>query len=149
MPTDRDTPGDTPSAAAEEPRDEIFEAIERLMRTFEFPPALLHPEANERATALLRAHLTRKEWKQLNERGYVEVASPSVPGRVYRIPRSRGMVTLYQNSVPVVRLCIGPADVLPRDDVVLMHLITIRGNEQEYLETANPFPARAKVDVRD
>jgi hypothetical protein len=96
------------------------------------------------ATARLRSFLTDREWAQLSQHGCLDVASPSVHGRRYRVPRAGGMVTLYQHDRPLLRLCVGPSEPLPRDDVVLLHLVSIRGDEQRYLETANPFPVRAR-----
>lgn len=134
--------GTTPAGEPEH----SLSALERLLREFEASYGLdisPCPEGEARATALLRTYMTENEWAQLTSDGCVDVASPSVPGRYYRIPRNGGMVTLYQRSRPVVRLCAGPAEALPRDDVVLLHMVCIRGDEQGYLETANPFPPHA------
>jgi hypothetical protein len=98
--------------------------------------------AAQRATALLHTHLTEGEWAQLTRRGSLEVASPSTPGRRYSIPRAGGIVTVYQGGRPVMQLCVGPAQPLPADDVVLLHLLLIRGDEPAYLATANRFPLR-------
>jgi hypothetical protein len=98
--------------------------------------------AATRATALLQACLTEREWAQFTTHGYLEVASPATRGRCYRIPRTGGMVEVYQDDQLLMWLCVGPAQPLPPDDVVLLHLLMIRGDEQTYLATANHFPLR-------
>jgi hypothetical protein len=132
------------TAPAEE-QAQLVELLEQVISDLEASQARVCQAGSARATALLRAYLTKRQWKQLTQRGYVEVASPSVPGRSYRIPRAGGMVTLFQHGRPQVRLCVSPAEALPRDDVVLLHLVTINGDEQRYLETANPFPVRTRA----
>jgi hypothetical protein len=97
-------------------------------------------EALERARLLLRALLTEDEYKQLLDDGFLKVKSPTFPNREYRIPSFTGMVLVYENDRPTMRLCIGPTRVLPPDDVIVTHLMLIRGDEQRYLSKANVFP---------
>ena len=96
-------------------------------------------EAQERAEALLRSLLTEDEYRQLNRRGFLEVASPSRPRRVYRIPRHQGQVKVYEGGVPILALCVQSIEPIPDGDVVLMHKLMIEGNEDEYLRIANRF----------
>jgi hypothetical protein len=97
-------------------------------------------EAMERARRLLRALLTDDEYHQFCRDGYLKVKSPSYPNREYRIPSFTGMVLVYENEKPTMRLCVGPTRALPTDDVVVTHLLMIRGDELRYLSKANVFP---------
>jgi hypothetical protein len=96
--------------------------------------------AESQAEALLRECLTAGEWDQLTQRGYLEVMSPSVGDRSYRIPRTGGRPVMYEGIRPVAQLCIYPAEWLPQADVILVHLLMLRANEDQYLATANHFP---------
>ncbi len=96
-------------------------------------------QAEIRAEALLRELLTPEQYCQLHEKGYLGVASPSRLGRIYRISRTRGMVNVYEHGVSVMSLCLQPVDWLPTADVVLMHVLMIKGCEEEYLKKANQF----------
>ena len=96
-------------------------------------------EAQERAEQLLRDLLEEEEYRQLNRRGYLEVASRTRPRRIYRIPRHQGQVKVYEGGVPIMALCVQPVDPVPDGDVVVMHKLMIEGNEEEYLRVANRF----------
>jgi hypothetical protein len=96
-------------------------------------------EAHERAEALLRELLTEDEYRQLNRRGYLEVASPSRPRRTYRVPRHQGQVKVLEGGVPIMALCVQSVEPIPDGDAVLMHKLMIEGNESEYLRVANRF----------
>jgi hypothetical protein len=95
--------------------------------------------ADRRAQALLREVLTQQQYQQLLHHGYVEVASPSIPQRIYRVPGAGGLVRVYESGHAVMDLCVQPVDSLPEGDVVAMHKLMIEGNEQEYLAKANHF----------
>ncbi|MBX5452178.1 MAG: hypothetical protein IRZ24_19095 [Thermogemmatispora sp.] len=95
--------------------------------------------AESRAKALLREMLTESQYQQLIKYGYLEVASPSISHRVYRIPGSGGLVKVYERGCPIMELCLQPAEPLPDGDVVVMHKLMIEGNEEEYLKKANHF----------
>lgn len=95
--------------------------------------------AKERAESLLAEMLTPEQYAQLGRRGYLEVASPNVPDRVYRIPKYRGRVHVYESGKAVLSLCVQPIDLVPDADVVLIHKLMIEGNEGEYLRVANRF----------
>jgi len=75
-----------------------------------------HLSAESRAKALLREMLSENQYQQLIKFGYLEVPSPSIDNRVYRIP-----------------------EPLPDGDVVVMHKLMIEANEEEYLQKANHF----------
>ena len=95
--------------------------------------------AEGRAKALLREMLSDSQYQQLLKFGYLEVSSPSIDNRVYRIPGAGGLVKVYERGCAVMELCLQPAEPLPDSDVVVMHKLMIEGNEQEYLQKANHF----------
>jgi len=94
-------------------------------------------ESERRAETLLRQLLTEDEYRHLNQQGYLAVPSPSIPGRVYRVPRRPGQVSVFESGRLIMNLCIQPTKVLPAADVVGMHKMMIQGNEAEYLQVAN------------
>lgn len=96
-------------------------------------------EAEKRADSLLQLVLTPEQNLELDYRGYLEVASPSRQGRVYRVPKGRGMVSVFEEGRAVMSLCVQPVEWVPGADVVLMHKLMIEGNEEDYLKTANQF----------
>ncbi len=98
------------------------------------------PEAEWRAEALLAEYLTDAEWDQLTTQGYLEIRSAVMPARSYRIPRHGSQPLVYERGRPVCQLCVGPIEPLPRADLVLLHLVMIRGDERGYLATANRLP---------
>src|SRR5579875_2441398 len=55
-----------------------------------------HLSAESRAKALLREMLTETQYQQLIKFGYLEVISPSVHNRIYRIPGAGGLVKVYE-----------------------------------------------------
>ncbi len=97
--------------------------------------------AEARAEALLVAQLTPAQYAQLQHEGALDLPSPHIPGRVYRIPRRRGMVGVYETGRLRWWLCVGPAAWVPDADVVLTHKLMIEGDEPGYLRAANYFPA--------
>jgi hypothetical protein len=108
-------------------------------------------ESQKRAEALLRGILSEQEYQQLTRRGFLEVPSPSLPNRVYRVPRNRGPVSVFEEDKLVMNLCIQPTKPVPAADVVMMHKLMIEGNEQEYLKIANqlePTPYRYYLGAR-
>ena len=94
-------------------------------------------EAERRGQELLRRLLSEAEFEQLQEQGYLDVRSPSVSGRVYRVPRYRGVVERREPGQPTVRLCLVPDRWLPDADIVLMHKFLIEADEPRYLQLAN------------
>lgn len=98
-----------------------------------------HLSAETRARVLLREMLSENQYQQLIKFGYLEVISPSIDNRVYRIPGSGGLVKVFERGCAVMELCLQPAEPLPDGDVVVMHKLMIEANEQEYLQKANHF----------
>ncbi len=98
-------------------------------------------EAEARAEALLVAHRAPAQRAQLQWEDALDIPSPHLPGRVYCIPRRRGMVAVYEAGRLRWWLCVGPAVWVPDADVVLTHKLMIEGDELAYLRVANSFPA--------
>lgn len=99
----------------------------------------LQLEAEKRAESLLLEMLGPEQARGLDQRGYLEIASPNRPNRIYRVPRGRGMVSVYEDGRAVMSLCVQPVEWIPGADVVLMHKLMIEGNEEDYLKIANQF----------
>ena len=95
--------------------------------------------AERRAADLMRDVLTPEQCRQLLWRGYLEVASPTEPQRVYRVPRNRGYVQVLENGRAVMRLCVQPVESLPDADIVVLHKLMIEANEEHYLQKANKY----------
>lgn len=95
--------------------------------------------AEWRARLLLREVLTAAEYRQLAADGYLEVSSPSVEQRIYRIPRAGGRVRMYEGERLVCELCLRSTRSLPLSDLLVLHKLLIEGNEAGYLATANHF----------
>lgn len=95
--------------------------------------------AERRAHTLMRELLSPEQIQQLARHGYVEVPSPSIPHRVYRVPGAGGLVRVYEQGHAIMDLCLQPLDPLPDGDLVVMHKLMIEGNEHEYLAKANHF----------
>ncbi len=99
----------------------------------------LQLEAEKRAESLLQEMLGPEQTRSLDTRGYLEVVSPSRSNRIYRVPRGRGMVSVYEDGRAVMSLCVQPVEWIPGADVVLMHKLMIEANEEDYLKIANQF----------
>lgn len=105
--------------------------------------------AELRSAELLRDVLDERELQQLAQHGYVDVASPSREGRVYRIPRDAGRVRVFDDGRARVELCIQPVTPLPANDVIALHKLMIEGNEQGYLARANEIPLTLPSRLHD
>jgi hypothetical protein len=125
----------------------LLDILEPTIRAVELLSPPCSRGAETRASALLRSCLGDEQWERYVAREHLDTASPSVAGRVYRIPRAGGRVELYQDGRLVVELCVGPAEWLPPDGVVLFQLLHIQAAEARFLEAANPFPPRRR-DLR-
>ncbi len=99
--------------------------------------------AEQRACALLRQQLGDEGFALLLRRGYLEIPSPSLPDRTYRIPYIHGMVDVIEGGLATMRLCIVPTRWIPDCDLVIMHKVLIEGDEARYLRVANRFPTVA------
>jgi len=73
----------------------VLRPPDRLLRRLGVP---IEPTGEERRTAeqrargLLRQMLGATEYDRLVKRGYLDIASPSIPSRLYRVPYFQGMV---------------------------------------------------------
>jgi len=104
--------------------------------------------ARERAEALLQKLLGADDYRRLMQRGYLEVASPQQPGRIYRIPRRAGLVEVLEQGEHVDMLCIGPNKRLPCADVLVIHKLLIEADEETYVRTAGHFWSGRRDDWR-
>jgi hypothetical protein len=98
-----------------------------------------HLSAEHRARLLLREMLAPAEYQQLIRFGYLEVPSPKIEHRTYRIPGAGGLVKVFDRGSAVMELCLQPAEPLPDGDVIVLHKLMITANEDEYLAKANRF----------
>jgi len=104
-----------------------------------------HNAAKRRAETLLRSSITQEEYRQLLDRGYLEIPSRLYPGYLYRIPRNQQRVQIYETNqagpAPYARklaeLCVISCDPVPDADMVLAHKLMIEADEQSYLSIAN------------
>jgi hypothetical protein len=76
----------------------LLQVLERCLRALD--SLLLARErsssANRAAEVLLREFLTAAEYRHLCATGSLEIASPTQPGRVYRVPRGSGGVDVLE-----------------------------------------------------
>ncbi len=93
-----------------------------------------------RARVLVRELLTPAELQQLEQTGYLELASPHRSGTRYRIPAGPGPVEAVQPDGVRHLLCLVPLSPLPAPDLVLLHKLWIEADEPEYLRRANKLP---------
>ena len=63
-----------------------------------------HLSAESRAKVLLREMLSENQYQQLIKFGYLEVYSPTIDNRIYRIPGSGGLVKVYERGCAVMEL---------------------------------------------
>ena len=122
----------------------VLRPPERLLRRLGVPIEPTGEErrlAERRARVLLRQLLGDDEYERVVKRGYLDVPSPSIPDRVYRVPYFQGMVDVIERGVATMRLCVVPTRWVPDPDVVIMHKLLIEGDETRYLRLANRFPA--------
>ncbi len=94
-----------------------------------------------RAEALLAELLTVSEYAQIAKHGYLDVRSPNLENRVYRVPRRRGAVQVYDSSRLQMSLCVDPLGTIPEADIVLIHKLMIEDDEEKYLRFINSLHA--------
>lgn len=98
-----------------------------------------------RAQALLRENLRADQYRQLLQRGYLEIPSQLHPGRCYRIPRSRGLVQVYEAGQKRGELCLVARDPVPYTDLILAQKLLIEADETAYLATVNWIGPRSDL----
>jgi hypothetical protein len=113
--------------------------IALMIWLFVHPYLRFWSRAERRANLLLRDTLTPEQLRQLVWRGYLEVPSPTEPRRVYRVPRMKGYVQVFENGHSIMRLCLQPVECLPDADIVVLHKLMIEANEETYLQKANKY----------
>ena len=106
-------------------------------------------EPRRRAGELLRAVLTRTQYRQLMWHCYVDIKSHRDPERIYRVPRYPGRVGMIEQGRRKADLCLGPLDWVPDADLVVIHKLMIEADEEIYLQTANRFPPKYIGDCDD
>jgi hypothetical protein len=97
------------------------------------------PEAKRRAGELLRAVLTPDQYGHLMQRGHLDLASPSDPERIYRVPKGPGRVQVRDKGRLTMWLCLQPLERVPEADLLVMHKLMIEADEETYLRKANRF----------
>ncbi|HEX6557270.1 MAG TPA: hypothetical protein VF026_31190 [Ktedonobacteraceae bacterium] len=97
------------------------------------------PEAKRRAKELLRAVLTADQYSQMMQRGHIDIASPSDPERIYRVPKGPGRVQVRDKGKVTMWLCLEPLERVPEADILVMHKLMIEADEETYLRKANRF----------
>jgi hypothetical protein len=95
--------------------------------------------AEQQARELLRAVLTPEQYCQLSGQGHIDIASPSNPQRVYRVPKSPGHVQVREEGRLTMWLCLQPSESVPDADHVVIHKLMIEADEEAYLRKANHF----------
>lgn len=93
-------------------------------------------EADKRAEALLRAHLTPEQQAQLSTKDWFLIHSKS--GKVYRINRGRNAnIDVIDETGKTVRsLCVHPRDAVPDADTMLAQKVMIEHDEESVLKMA-------------
>ena len=126
------------------PPERLLRVPEQLLRRLgvQFEPTGEERQAAEqRARALLRGMIGDDEFERLTRRGYLDVPSTLVPGRIYRVPYFQGMVNVIEGGVATMQLCVVPTRWVPDPEIVIIHKLLIEGDEARYLRLANRFPA--------
>jgi hypothetical protein len=93
--------------------------------------------ASRRAEAMLRRVLSQQERDQLRRDGFLEVPSPGVAGRRYRIPRRGSPVAVLEPNGRVIYLCLQPETPVAPPELVVLHKLMLEGAEEEYWSRAN------------
>jgi len=97
------------------------------------------PAAKRRAGELLGAVLTPDQYGHLMQRGHIDIASPSDPERIYRVPKGSGRVQVREKGKLTMWLCLQPLERVPEADLLVMHKLMIEADEETYLRKANRF----------
>ena len=93
--------------------------------------------ARRRASELLRAVLTREQYRQLIKRGYVDIPSPRDSQRISRVSQTPGLVGVIEKGRRKASLCLQPLERVPDADIVVIHKLMIEADEETYLQKAN------------
>ena len=110
--------------------------VRRLLGSLLGPDAAEQDAAWRRAESLLSDSLTPDQYTGYRARGYVEVSSPSFPGRSYRVDGWRP-VAVYEHGQFVGAVCIRPREHISGPDILLARKLMIEGAEQEFLRAGN------------
>src|SRR5438552_7802961 len=91
------------------------------------------PTAKRRAGELLEAVLTPDQYGHLMQRGHIDIASPSDPERIYRVPKGPGRVQVREKGRLTMWLCLQPLEGVAEANLQVMHKMMIAADEQTYL----------------
>jgi len=93
--------------------------------------------SNRRAEALLQAHLTPDQQRQLAQEDWFMIDSKS--GKKYRINRGRSAnIDVLDETGKVVRsLCVHPGEAVPDADTMLSQALMLKHDEEALLRIAN------------
>lgn len=94
-------------------------------------------EAEQRARALLREHLSANQYRQLLRLGYLEIPSRRHPGRCYRIPSTQRGIQVYEGGRRLGVLCLIARTPVPYADLILAQKLLLEADEETYLSLAN------------
>jgi hypothetical protein len=93
--------------------------------------------AAHRAEALVQRILSQSERAQLQRDGFLEVPSPGVVGRRYRIPRRGAPVAVLEPDGRILYLCLQPEAAIAEQELVVVHKLLLEGAEDDYWRRAN------------
>jgi hypothetical protein len=108
-----------------------------LFRLCVYDRRLTWLQAHRRADELLRSVLTWEQYRRLRRQGYIDIPSPHIPGRTYRVPRDPTLVRVIEGGRLTTYLCLQPVDKVPDADIVVMHKLMIETDEETYVQLAN------------
>ncbi len=89
----------------------------------------------ERAEKLLWRQLSSQQQSALRRRGYIEISSRQMRGRIYRIPR-HGPVAVYDGGRLTSYLCIRTWEPLTEAGRMLVHKVLLEAAERGFLQVA-------------
>jgi hypothetical protein len=105
--------------------------------------------ARRRAEEVARATLGEAVWAEYNQRGFIEVPSRAVEGRIYRLRAGRRIEVCSGKGPhgPDVRpyLCVNPRYPLPELEFLAQLYLYLRDREEEVLAVAIPQPYDAGI----
>ena len=110
--------------------------MRRLLSSLLGPVGAEQDVAWRRAESLLQDSLTPEQYAAYRGRGFLEVPSRKVPGRVYRIDGWRP-VAVFEHGQFVGAVCIRPREHIPGPDILLARKLMIEGAEDAFLSAGN------------
>lgn len=94
--------------------------------------------ARARAREVARGVLGEQVWMHLERRGFVDVPSGRIPGRIYRLrPGRRVELRETDATAPSRFMCVYPLYELPADEFLAQLYLYLRDREEHVLLTGN------------